>query len=248
MQTVPQAPDQGLPGREYVVIWKQVKQSPADGRRTVGLMLDAKIFPPERYNVAFPCDRIAVLRAKFGHVRVHYVIAYAPHANSPKADRDEFWAALEDTLGKIGNQRIVLLGDLNAHTGDHRLDRQHGANDNGWALLDIMDNFNLVSLIMSQTFMKKPRFRRHLWTWKMSVRQARQKRSQPERKEGSTRCNRRIRNRNKKRRNNNTPSPRHALFHVGGRPSKRRRDLVKHQKRQQQANDETEEDLSLIHI
>ena len=97
-------------------------------------------------------ERILTLRLSTSSGPVNIVTAYAPTLYSNPDVKDQFYNALDHTIGMLTpNEHIYLLGDFNARVGaEHNTwptcIGHHGVgkiNDNGERLLELCCNQNL---------------------------------------------------------------------------------------------------------
>eukprot|EP00921_Rhytidocystis_pertsovi_P026468 GHVQ01042695.1.p1 GENE.GHVQ01042695.1~~GHVQ01042695.1.p1 ORF type:complete len:311 (+),score=30.89 GHVQ01042695.1:662-1594(+) len=102
---------------------------------------------------------------------MHVISVYAPTFRASREEKDAFYGQLEDLVRKIpSNDRLLLLGDLNARVGSDAntwkgIIGKHGspgaANENGEDLLQFCGRNGLW--IANTMFQHKPA---HMYTWK----------------------------------------------------------------------------------
>ena len=137
----------------------KLKRDPADRRR----IIDRNA--PEFCSVEStnpPTPRVQTLHVKYGNQRIAIIGAYAPTNRAPRAEREEFWGALQYAINQVKTGRYYILGDLNAHIPN--VCRQKPANCNGADLQTVIETNTL-----EVTNFREQRFRRHIWTWRPRV-------------------------------------------------------------------------------
>src|SRR5678816_2685548 len=89
-------------------------------------------------------SRIMWVKMKFGGEMWVFICAYAPVNGAREEERERFWSELNECWESFGiNDKICLLGDLNAGVGREEMGRIIGPfgvgerNDNGESLLAV---------------------------------------------------------------------------------------------------------------
>ena len=83
------------------------------------------------------------------------MVVYAPTEDYPASDKDEFYSALETLVLSIPpHDKVIVLGDFNAETGNDRTCYEDvighfgagATNDNSFRLLTMCSSLNLAAL------------------------------------------------------------------------------------------------------
>lgn len=120
-------------------------------------------------------ERIATVNMNVLGRKITVIGAYAPTNDDTQTSKDQFFDRLQDEIYKMGNDReIILLGDLNARTGNttnSKIVGKYGeevVNDNGERLINLCE---ANSLKITNGFFKHKNI--HKYTWHQDTRQQR---------------------------------------------------------------------------
>lgn len=133
----------------------------ANSRNGVGILLSNDL-KDNVVDVTRCNDRLMAVRVVVGEKVVNVVCAYAPQVGLGVSEKEAFWVCLDELVGSIpGDQLVVLGGDFNGHIGE-RSDGYPGAhggfgfgvrNVGGSALLEFATALDLV--IVNSVFQKR---------------------------------------------------------------------------------------------
>ena len=105
-------------------------------------------------------SRLMWLRMKVGGKKVVIVGVYGPGMERSETERETFWENLNECIsGFRENERIIVLGDMNAKVGDHEREGVigkygvPGVNENGERLIEVCAERRLI--IGNTRFQKK---------------------------------------------------------------------------------------------
>src|SRR5678815_2308701 len=111
------------------------------------------------------------VKVKFGGEMWVFICAYAPVNGAREEERERFWSELNECWESFGiNDKICLLGDLNAGVGREEMGRIIGPfglgerNDNGESLLELCVDRRMI---IGNTWFKKSE--NHKYTWKSEI-------------------------------------------------------------------------------
>ena len=112
-------------------------------------------------------SRIMWVKLKLDGEIVVVVSVYAPGMEKKEDERERFWARFSECLaGFESNERVIVLGDMNAKVGDRERDGivgkfgVPGMNENGVCLLEVC---NERGLIVGNTWFEKKLIHKYTW-------------------------------------------------------------------------------------
>jgi exonuclease III len=103
----------GEEGRRFQFFWKV-------SERSVG---GYGIFAADQYKdkvveMRTVSDRV-ILKVLLENIIPNVISAYAPQADRPNEEKEEFWVLLDRTVSELSEcEKLVVCGDLNAHVGE----------------------------------------------------------------------------------------------------------------------------------
>src|SRR5678815_3139166 len=122
-------------------------------REGVGIVMRKEVWDKVRL-CSQVSSRIMWVKVKFGGEMWVFICAYAPVNGAREEERERFWSELNECWESFGvNDKICLLGDLNAGVGREEMGRIIGPfgvgerNDNGESLLELcVDRLSLIHI------------------------------------------------------------------------------------------------------
>ena len=151
---------QGAKAREIGEGFKLFYNGERSTRNGVGVVISDK-FRDSVVEVNRVSDRLMSIKIDSGTTILRVVSCYAPQANCPSDEKDEFWQSLDTHLRSFeSDEHLMIGGDLNGHVGTTRngYTQCHGGqstgirNDDGCRILDCAEAHDLV---VTNTFFKK---------------------------------------------------------------------------------------------
>lgn len=116
-------------------------------------------------------SRVMWVRVKFGGERWVFICAYAPVNGAREEERERFWNELNECWESFRvNEKVCLLGDLNARVGREGVGRIIGPfgvgdrNENGESLIELCEERRMV---VGNTWFKKSE--NHKYTWRSEI-------------------------------------------------------------------------------
>ena len=112
-------------------------------------------------------SRIMWLRLKFGCEKWLIISVYGPDMGRREAEREAFWEDLNECVKECrADEKVVVLGDMNAKVGEHEIDGitgkygVPGVNENGERLVELCAE---RGLIVGNTWFKKRENQKYTW-------------------------------------------------------------------------------------
>mgnify|MGYP007071599789 CR=1 FL=1 len=102
----------GKSGR-YKFLW----QGCPEGIHGVGVLVSEE-FVDKIVEVKRMSERLMMVKLVIGECLMNVISGYAPQVGRNQVEKDEFWNAVYDLVGRLKNEEMVVLGgDLNGHVG-----------------------------------------------------------------------------------------------------------------------------------
>ena len=121
-------------------------------------------------------SRIMWVKLKLDGESVVVVSVYAPGMEKKEDERERFWERFSECVAGFGsNERVIVLGDMNAKVGDRERDEivgkfgVSGMNENGVCQLKLC---NEKGLIVGNTWFEKKLIHKYSWEKRVVLREA----------------------------------------------------------------------------